>query len=292
MREAAEGGPRLIILSPRDGEVLSASASLQVMAVGIGRFGGILDTELLLDGRGVAESHIVFIRPPEPDEPVQHVFELDRIEAGEHTLVVREVDGEGVVSAPVQFRVVEAPPQPKPMLRIVSPAPGTVFTLGEPVEVQAVGVGREGGITHVELLLDGRVVAESQIVFIRPPSIDEPVYHQFNLDPPPVAGSHRLKVREVDNPARESEEVPFAVVAPGNITSPPLLRLTTLEDGTLVLMIKDEEETSRATIEVSTDLVHWQPVGLAGPALRMPVARSLSASRALSARYYRAISQP
>jgi hypothetical protein len=160
------------------------------------------------------------------------------------------------------------------------------------VEVQAVGVGREGGITQVELLLDGAPIAKSQIFFIRPPSVDEPVYHQFNLDPPPVAGRHRLKVREVGNPALESEEVSFSVIAPGASISPPLLRLTTLEDGTLVLIIKDEEEASRATIEVSTDLVNWRPVGLAGPALRMPVATSASATRALPARYYRAISQP
>src|SRR5262245_20869182 len=73
---ADEPKPGLEIVEPIDGQTFATTDAIHVKAVGIGRFGGILDVELLADDRVAAESHIRFIRAPEPDEPVYHEFEL------------------------------------------------------------------------------------------------------------------------------------------------------------------------------------------------------------------------
>src|SRR5690606_4029069 len=113
------------------------------------------DTEVLLDGEVADESRIRFIRAPEADEPVYHSFLLENIGAGEHTLEVREIENPRLTTGPVTFIVVDGPrPTPGERLTIISPAPGTVFRPGDRVSVEAVGVGRLGGITRVELLLD------------------------------------------------------------------------------------------------------------------------------------------
>lgn len=286
-----QSGPRLMITAPADGAVFRAPASFQVEAIGLGRTGGITDIELLVDGRNAAESHIAFIRPPNPDEPVHHVLDVMALEAGAHTLLVRDLSDLSVASAEVTVRVEDTPPtDPSPTLRILSPASGAILPPDQPVVVEAMGVGRHGGITHVELLVDGVAAAESQIVFIRAPEVDEPVYHSFTLESAPPIGPHELSVREVGNPDLVSPVVPIHIVAPLQAVTEPLLRLTSLDDGTLMLVLTREEQGGTVRIEASTDLLSWAPVGTGWPALRIPVAKSAPEAAPSGPRFYRAVS--
>ncbi len=288
--DTSQEGPRILLVSPREGETFRAPAALEVRAAGLGRFGGITDTELLLDDRVVAESHIVFIRAPNPDEPVHHTFEIKEVGAGTHSLVVREAGNPKLASSPVTIRVLDGGEGES--LEIVSPAPGTVLDLDQSLDVQAVAKGRLGGITQVELLVDGAPVAESRITFIRAPSADEPVFHNFHVEPAPPVGNHRLTVREIGNPGLESRPVPITVVVPETALVAPSLRLTKIADGTLMLVVTSDELAGGVQIESSDDLVHWEPAGPASPALGVPVAVSTAAPARNGIRYYRAVSGP
>lgn len=176
-----------------------------------------------------------------------------------------------------------------PSLRILSPSSGAIYEQGEPIVVEAMGVGRYGGITHVELVVDGQPVAESQITFIRAPEAEEPVYHSFEVGRSLDLGAHRLTVREVGNPAVESPVVTVEVVVFTAPPEPPLLRLTSLADGTLVLVLSAEERAADVRIEASSDLVTWREVSWGGTATRAPVAAGITPEPANGARFYRAV---
>lgn len=292
--DSSHTGPRLIITSPRDGQVFTAPAAFQVEATGLGVLGGITDAELWLDGEQVAESHIRFIREPGPDEPVSHVFDLKGIGVGSHTLSARSSVDTNIVSSPVTIVVSQGPTDPpetpKESLRILTPAADTLFSPEDTISVEAVAVGRYGGITRLELLVDGSRAGVSEIVFIRAPEANEPVYHHFELEVTPPVGPHRLSVRDIDNPELESESVPISVVVTSQPAPAPLLRLTSLSDGVLMLVLAAEEQSTDVDIQVSSDLVHWESISISKPALRTPVAATSSLSAGPTTRFYRALS--
>ncbi len=287
---AGDDHPTLTLTAPHDNEVFRPAETIGVQAVGLGRFGGITDTELLLDDVIAGESHIDFFRAPTPDEPVYHEFSLLGLKAGSHTLVVREIGNPDLASGAVTIRVEDIPPaDPVPSLRILSPMAGATFELGRPITVDAVGIGRFGGITHVELFLDDAKAGESQITFIRAPSADEPVYHHFNLDPAPALGPHRLVVREFGNPKLASAEVPFDVVVTAPLAASPILRMTPLNDGTLMLVLSLIAPAARVQIEASSDLLQWEPLSPEWPARVAPVSKSMTVTPTGSTRFYRVL---
>jgi hypothetical protein len=139
--------PRLVIQKPASGSVVSAREPVQVVAVGVGRFGGITDVELLLDGQRIAESHVAFLRPPEVDEPVEHVFEV-RIPLGDHGLLVRDLNDPNVVSPAVQIR--SSLPNDGPRITWVSPATGARFVRGSPIDLRVQARDPGGLLWEVE----------------------------------------------------------------------------------------------------------------------------------------------
>lgn len=179
--------PKLVITTPASGATVRPDADTKVLAVGVGRYGGITDVELLLDGKHLATSSIRFIRAPGADESVTHAFSV-RIPAGSHALTARDLTDPGIVSAPVKVLSEVL----KPTLTLTAPA---TVRADANIQVVAVGVGRAGGILDVELLLDGARIAVSDLVFIRPPGIDEPVKHTFSVRIP--AGTHVLTARDL-----------------------------------------------------------------------------------------------
>ncbi len=196
--------PTLTLIRPASGVTVRPDVDTEVVAVGVGRYGGITDVELLLDGKQLSISNIRFIRAPGADEPVTHVFSV-RIPAGSHVLTARDLTDPGVVSAPVKV-LSEAP---KPTLTVTAPA--TVRADAD-TSVVAVGVGRAGGILDVELLLDGARIAVSDLVFIRPPGIDEPVKHTFSVRIP--VGTHVLTARDLKDKSVVSAPVKVLSTAP------------------------------------------------------------------------------
>ena len=281
--------PQLAMATPRSGATFTAPARIDVEAIGLGRLGGITDVELLIDDHVVAESHLAFIRPPAPDEPVQHLLTATDVRAGKHVLVVREIGNRALASAPVSVEVLEGRDEYPTSIRIVSPLPSTLVPLGKPLEVQAVATGPFGGITHAELLLDGNVVAESRIFFIRAPDAGEPVQHEFRVDAALAVGAHRLQVRDASRPGYTSESVEVHVVAPVLPAEQPLLRLGSLADGTMLLVLSGTQAQGQVRIEASDDLLHWLDVGSDAVASAAPVARPARLAPAGATRFYRAI---
>lgn len=104
-------GARIAIVQPQDGATVRAGRELQVVANATGRFGGITDVVLRVDGQPVAESHLVFIRPPEADEVVQHAFTII-LGPGAHELVVQDLDDRSVVSRPIRVEAVPSGAEP------------------------------------------------------------------------------------------------------------------------------------------------------------------------------------
>ncbi len=279
--------PVLSILAPKEGSTYVAPARVEVEAVGFGRFGGITDVELLLDDRPVAESHIVFIRPPTAEEPVHHLLVVADVGPGRHTLQVREIRNPDLTTETLVIEVLDSSTAHPAVVRVVSPLPSTTIPLGRDLEVQAVATGPLGGITRTELLVDGEVRAESHLVFIRPPEAGEPVHHAFRLEKPLPAGSYRLQVRDADRPATVSETVMVHVVAPLSPAQPPLLRLGTLADGTLLLVVSGPELAADIVIQSSSDLLRWQTVG--ADAFALPVPQPTPAVPVGGMRFYRAV---
>ncbi|HTH50228.1 MAG TPA: Ig-like domain-containing protein [Candidatus Limnocylindria bacterium] len=145
--------PQLTITQPTNGASLRADESTKVVAVGIGRVGGITDVELLLDGQKAAESHLTFFRPPGADEPVTHEFNV-RLPAGDHELVARDLTDAQVVSPAVHVHVTD--PNPPATLTWVQPKDGAKFPPGTPIDLEVAAFDPKGLIFHADFFDDGK----------------------------------------------------------------------------------------------------------------------------------------
>lgn len=187
--------PRLTIHQPASGTVVSPREPVQVVAIGVGRFGGITDVELLLDGQRIAESHLAFLRPPEADEAVEHVFEV-RIPLGDHELRVRDLNDPNVVSPAVQLR--SSLPGEGPKITWVSPANGARFVAGSPIDLDVQARDPDGLLWEVEFFAGERSLGVSR--FECPECRLLPgatLAHHLEWKAPPV-GRHRLWARAVN----------------------------------------------------------------------------------------------
>ena len=147
--------PMLTITQPTNGAALRADESTKVVAVGIGRVGGITDVELLLDGHKIAESHLSFIRPPGADEPVTHEFNVS-LPAGAHELVARDLSDAKVVSPAVHVLVTD--PNPIATLTWVKPEDGAKFPPGTPIDLEVAAFDPKGLIFHADFFADGKLI--------------------------------------------------------------------------------------------------------------------------------------
>ncbi|MEN9676694.1 MAG: hypothetical protein RIS76_2590 [Verrucomicrobiota bacterium] len=205
------GGPRLSIRSPANGAQVPANQDLAVVAVGVGRVGGITDVALLVDGQIADESRLVFIRPPDVDEEVRHEFSI-RLKAGPHELVVVDLLDPSVVSPPVTVLAGTSGAE----IAWITPPEGAEFPLGTPIllEVQAVD---PTGLLWVVEFFDGEVpIGKSEFSCLTcrlaPGAV---IPHQLVWNNAGV-GPHLLSVRAV----RED----------GTVVTSPLRSITVLPD--------------------------------------------------------------
>ncbi|MBX3731095.1 MAG: hypothetical protein KF791_00725 [Verrucomicrobiae bacterium] len=152
-RETAPG--RLTIVRPRDGEPVAAGVPIPVTAVGIGRFGGITDVQLLVDGLPVGESRMVFIRPPRVDEQVWHEFEVT-LDPGPHVLVVQDLVHPALVSDPVLVVAGGLGEE----LAWITPPEGAAYGLGRPIVLEVATRDPDGHLLLVEFFANGRKLGE------------------------------------------------------------------------------------------------------------------------------------
>lgn len=105
------GGDRasasLTITSPKNGAAFTAPATIPIQAVAIDPNGYISRVEFYQGSTRIGVSEIVFIRAPDPGEPIHHSFEWKNVPAGKYTLTARAVDtlSRVVVSPAVQITV-------------------------------------------------------------------------------------------------------------------------------------------------------------------------------------------
>ena len=105
---AAVTDARIVITSPRDGEVFRSSEPLSVYAVYQDPKGYINRVEFYADEQQIGVSEILFIKAPPDGEPIFHSIEWKNPRVGEIKLWARSRTSRGVevVSAPVKIRVV------------------------------------------------------------------------------------------------------------------------------------------------------------------------------------------
>lgn len=149
-------GGQLTIVQPENGAIVPVDQEVEVVAIGVGRFGGITDVVLLVDGQPAAESHIRFIRPPEADEEVQHQFKV-RFAAGAHELKARDLFDPTVVSPPVH--IVAGGTQPT--IAWVRPADGDAFNVGQSIGLEVIATDPTGLIMHLDFYADDQKIGGS-----------------------------------------------------------------------------------------------------------------------------------
>ncbi|MBN8247137.1 MAG: hypothetical protein J0L84_06800, partial [Verrucomicrobia bacterium] len=184
---------RLTIVAPRDGEQVATGVPVPVTAVGVGRFGGITDVQMLVDGQPAGESRLVFLRPPEADEEVRHHFEVT-FSPGRHVLVVQDLTDPAVMSPPITVMAGDAAAG----IAWVAPAEGAEFPDGRPISLSVEATDPNGLLFRVEFFIkDGGKIGES--VFDCPQCRLRPgatIPHRLLwLNPPP--GRHALIARAV-----------------------------------------------------------------------------------------------
>lgn len=209
---------RLTITQPGDGTVLRDDQPSRIVAVGLGRFGGITDVELLLDGKRAAESHITFIRPPGADEPVTHEFSVT-VPIGAHELVVRDLTDSKVVSPTVHVKTLDS--NLPATLTWVQPADGAKFAFGKPIVLELEAIDPKGLIYHVDLFADDHLIGVSDFVCLTckfaPGAL---IPHRFEWQGAAV-GKHVLHAAAKDSAGHEvlSKRLAIEVTAP----PPPLI---------------------------------------------------------------------
>ena len=209
--------------APTNGASFASPATIRVEATaeitGVGIAGLVFEANGIEIGRVSYCCDTCFCAEPAPGQPFSGAIEWKDMKPGTYTLVAKALTFLDSIpeSAPVTITVVGPPPTPQ--LTIRQPTNNATLHADQSTDVIVVGIGRLGGITDVELLLDGHQVGESHLSFFRPPGADEPVTHEFSLRPP--AGDHELVARDLSDSKVVSPVVHIHVTDPN-----PLATLT------------------------------------------------------------------
>ena len=190
--EATRGS--LVIVTPVDGAVVPLGKALTIDTVGQDPTSLVSTVEFFANGRKIGETCFLCVVDGffQPGTPLHNQIEWTPEVPGSYALTAIGQFGpdQRIESAPVNLRVVGQSGEPR--LTVLQPSNGDTVPVGREFTVVAVGVGREGGITDVALWVDGKSVAESHLVFFRPPRADEEVRHEFSIRLEP--GIHHLSV--------------------------------------------------------------------------------------------------
>lgn len=219
--------PRIVITTPRDGQIFKAGESMPVEATAVTpELGGITRVEFYANDKKIGESTIDFIQAPPPYEPIHHAMVWEKLETGTYLITARTPKGD-VVSAPVKVAVVDDW-STAAAIKITSPQDYDAFKVGEPIRIEAVAViASAGGITDVDFYADGEKIGESSIVFVRAPEPNEPVHHSFVWEKAPQ-GWHVLTVRARN---LRVESAPAKILVGEDSTARASIKITTPENG-------------------------------------------------------------
>ncbi|MBN9689528.1 MAG: hypothetical protein J0M24_04755 [Verrucomicrobia bacterium] len=206
-----ESTPNLVITTPSPGSVFSVGDSVFIDTLGFDLNSLVSTVEFFANGQKIGDSCflcVVFAEFP-PGFPINNHILWRPTVAGEYELTAVGQFGPNrrVTSQSVQVRVDGTGPR----LSLVEPTDGGAVPANQEITVLAQAVGREGGITDVGLSVDGKVVAESRLVFVRAPGADEVLDHSFRITLQP--GAHTLKVHDLTDPALASRPIQVEAIA-------------------------------------------------------------------------------
>lgn len=137
----------IVITTPKAGQTFEEGVPIEVQAVAVD-LEGAMTRAVLFDGETqVGESTILFVRPPDPGDPIEHGFVWRGARPGTHVLTVRSVDAEErkVVSPAVTIQVGGLPGVPNVTVTTWD-AFGVEPSAGQELDVAAFRVRRTGAI--------------------------------------------------------------------------------------------------------------------------------------------------
>lgn len=98
-----------------------------------------------------------------------------------------------------------------PRVALVSPRPGTVFAVEDPIDLHAVAEDPDGYVPRVEFFADGERIGVSELQFLVAPDPGTPIEHHF-LWPDAPPGPHVLVARAHDDDGRTADSAPVKIL--------------------------------------------------------------------------------
>jgi RHS repeat-associated protein len=163
--------------------------------------------------------------------------------AGTHTLTAKAIDslGQETLSAPVSLTLTDSSSNLPPTVSLTAPANNAQYALPADITLSAnaADVEKNGGITRVDFLADGQVIATST---------SKP--YAFTWSNPP-AGTHVLTARATDVLGGQTVSAARTLVIQGSNT-PPTVSLGGVTNGTYLLPVSLNLTASASGGEVNT----------------------------------------
>jgi peptidoglycan/xylan/chitin deacetylase (PgdA/CDA1 family) len=203
--------PTVSVTSPTDGSTVTGTTVNLAATATAGQYGQIDHVEFMVDGQLVGSSYTA---------PYSYNWDSTAVANGSHTVTARAVDwaGNSTVSAQVTITVSNGPPvdTTPPTVSLTSPATGSDLA---GTVLLAANASDDVGVSHVDFLVDGTVVATAAT----PP-------YATSWDSSSVSdGSHTISARAYDtsgNIAESPVSVTVDNTAPTSWASAPAMTNT------------------------------------------------------------------
>lgn len=267
----------IVITTPKTGQTFEEGVPIEVQAVAVD-LEGAMTRALLFDGETqIGESTILFVRPPDPGDPIQHSFVWRGASPGKHVLTVRSVDAseQKVQSPDVTIEVGGLPGVPKVTVTTWD-AFGVEPSAGKELDVVAFRVRRTGAIdADLSVRVSFHGVAENGVDYER--LVERVVIphgrRSVLVTVTPIA-DRRREPREtvaikLEPSLTDQYPPPYEVGAPGQATAilsdapwvprPGHAECAWLPDGLAQLCFAAETGLSYRA-EASVDFINWEPI--------------------------------
>lgn len=200
--------PQVSLISPTNGTIIVAPATLTLVAAASDPDGSVIRVEFISGTNSLGQT-----------TGTPFSLTVSNLAAGTYHLTARATDngGAAIVSSAVTVTV-DAPP----IVSLTSPADGTVFSSTTNFTLQAVASDTDGNIARVEFFYDGTLLGTA--------TSSPYVWPVSGL----AAGSHVLTAKATDNAgfATTSSPVMVKVTTPANQT--PIVNLISPANGTVI----------------------------------------------------------
>jgi len=145
----------LRMTKPRDGESLPPGESVEIHVLSVDPAGTMTRVEFFAGDKSIGVSEIVFIQPPTPGLPLEHVFTWQSPEPGTHVLTARSKDAGG---RPVESNPVKIVIGVVPVIPVVGITVTDAYALELPHDINNIDIARfevtrTGGVIEGDLLI-------------------------------------------------------------------------------------------------------------------------------------------